>query len=60
MHPRPPALARLARHQVTVASPSALARSDYGVKFDVPLAAGGFAIGDKVGLELNVQLFPAP
>ena len=36
-----------------------LQRSDYGVKFDVPLAAGGFAIGDKVGLELNVQLFPA-
>jgi len=36
-----------------------LQRSDYGVKFDVPLAAGGFAIGDKVGLELNIQLFPA-
>ncbi|MEO5900579.1 MAG: YceI family protein [Ilumatobacteraceae bacterium] len=37
-----------------------LRRSDYGVKFDVPLAAGGFAIGDNVGLELNIQLYPAP
>jgi polyisoprenoid-binding protein YceI len=36
-----------------------LQRSDFGVKFDVPLAAGGFAIGDKVGLELNIQLYPA-
>lgn len=36
-----------------------LQRSDYGVTFDVPLAAGGFAIGDRVGLELNIQLFPA-
>jgi polyisoprenoid-binding protein YceI len=36
-----------------------LQRSDYGVKFDVPVAAGGFAIGDKVGVELNIQLFPA-
>lgn len=36
-----------------------LQRSDFGVKFDVPLAAGGFAIGDKVNLELNIQLCPA-
>lgn len=36
-----------------------LSRSAFGVKFDVPLATGGFAIGDKVNIELDVQLYPS-
>ena len=31
-------------------------RSDYGIDFNVPLAAGGFVIADRIGIELDVQL----
>ncbi len=31
-------------------------RTDYGIDFNVPLAAGGFVISDKIGIELDVQL----
>jgi polyisoprenoid-binding protein YceI len=33
-----------------------LSRSDWGVDFNVPLAIGGFALADKVRVELEVQL----
>jgi polyisoprenoid-binding protein YceI len=36
-----------------------LSRRDYGIDFNVPLAAGGFVIGDKVTIELDVQLVAA-
>ncbi len=31
-------------------------RKDWGVEFNIPMEAGGFVIGDKVKLELDVQL----
>lgn len=34
----------------------AISRSDFGVSFDVPLGADKVAIGDKVAIELEVQL----
>ncbi len=33
-------------------------RSDFGIDFDVPLAAGGVLIGDTVTVELEIQLVP--
>lgn len=33
-----------------------LSRRDYGIDFNVPMATGGLVIGDKVGIELDVQL----
>lgn len=35
---------------------STINRTDYGVDFNVPLAAGGFVISDKIGIELDIQL----
>lgn len=37
----------------------ALRRSDFGVDFNVPLAAGGVVVSDRIGIELDVQLQPA-
>ena len=34
-------------------------RSDFGIDFNVPLDAGGVLIGDKVGVELEIQLVAA-
>ena len=34
-------------------------RSDYGIDFNVPLDAGGVLIGDKVTVDLEIQLVPA-
>lgn len=36
-----------------------LSRKDFGVDFNVPLDAGGVLIGDKVTIELEVQLVPS-
>jgi len=36
-----------------------LSRKEFGIEFNVPLDAGGFLIGDKVTVELEVQLVPA-
>ena len=36
-----------------------ISRKDFGVDFNVPLDAGGVLIGDKVTIELEVQLVPA-
>jgi polyisoprenoid-binding protein YceI len=33
-----------------------ISRSDYGVEFDVPLGVDRVAIGDKVKIELEIQL----
>ena len=33
-----------------------ISRTDYGVDFNVPLAAGGFVISDTIGIELDIQL----
>ncbi len=35
-----------------------LSRKVFGIDFNVPLAAGGFAIGDQINIELDVQLVP--
>ncbi len=35
-----------------------ISRKDFGVDFNVPLDAGGVLIGDKVTIELEVQLVP--
>lgn len=35
-----------------------ISRSEFGVDFDVPLDAGGVLIGDKVTIELEIQLVP--
>jgi polyisoprenoid-binding protein YceI len=42
------------------AARGALSRKAYGVDFNVPLASGGFVIGDQIDIELDVQLLPAP
>ena len=34
-------------------------RSDYGIDFNAPLGIDGMLIGDKVDIELEVQLVPA-
>jgi polyisoprenoid-binding protein YceI len=34
----------------------AISRRDYGVSFNVPLDGGGFVIGDRVSIALDVQL----
>jgi polyisoprenoid-binding protein YceI len=36
-----------------------LSRKSFGIDFNVPLAAGGFVIGDKIDIELEIQLLPA-
>jgi polyisoprenoid-binding protein YceI len=36
----------------------ALSRKDFGIDFDIPMAAGGFVIGDKVTIDLNIELSP--
>lgn len=36
-----------------------LSRKDFGIDFNVPLEAGSLLVGDKVNLELEVQLVPA-
>jgi polyisoprenoid-binding protein YceI len=41
------------------AATGSLSRKAFGVDFNVPMAAGGFVIGDQVNLELDVQLCPA-
>ena len=35
-----------------------ISRSDFGIDFQVPLDAGGVLIGDKVTIELEIQLVP--
>jgi polyisoprenoid-binding protein YceI len=37
-----------------------LSRKDYGIEFNVPMAAGGFVIGDRVSIDLEVQLAAVP
>ena len=39
-------------------SSTVISRDDFGIDFDVPLDAGGVLIGDKVTIELEVQLVP--
>jgi polyisoprenoid-binding protein YceI len=39
---------------------AALSRRDYGIEFNVPMAAGGFVIGDHVEIDLEVQLAALP
>lgn len=34
----------------------AISRSEFGVNFDIPLGADKFTIGDKVSIELDIQL----
>lgn len=34
-------------------------RSDFGVDFNAPLGVDGMLIGDKVGIELEIQIVPA-
>jgi polyisoprenoid-binding protein YceI len=34
----------------------ALSRKEFGIEFNVPMAAGGFVIADRVSIELDVQL----
>ncbi len=36
----------------------AISRKDFGVDFNVPLDAGGVLIGDKITIELEIQLVP--
>ncbi len=36
-----------------------LSRKAYGIDFTVPLAAGGVVVGDKIDIELDIQLLPA-
>jgi polyisoprenoid-binding protein YceI len=36
-----------------------ISRKDFGIEFDIPLDGGGFVIGDKVKIELDLQ-FVAP
>jgi polyisoprenoid-binding protein YceI len=33
-----------------------LSRKEFGIDFNVPMATGGFVIGDKISIELDVQL----
>lgn len=35
-----------------------ISRKDFGVDFNVPLDSGGLLIGDKVAIELEIQLVP--
>lgn len=37
-----------------------LSRKDYDIEFNVPMAAGGFVIGDRVSIDLEVQLAAVP
>lgn len=37
-----------------------LDRSDWGIDGNVPIPGGGFAIGDRIRLDLEVQLVPEP
>jgi polyisoprenoid-binding protein YceI len=36
-----------------------LSRKDFGIDFNVPLAAGGVVIGDTIDITLDIQLMPA-
>jgi polyisoprenoid-binding protein YceI len=38
------------------AATGSLSRRAFGVDFNVPMAAGGFVIGDQINIELDVQL----
>lgn len=33
-----------------------LSRKEFGIEFNVPMAAGGFVIGDRISIDLDVQL----
>jgi polyisoprenoid-binding protein YceI len=37
-----------------------VSRSAHGVDFNVPMASSGFVISDRIGIELDIQLLPAP
>jgi polyisoprenoid-binding protein YceI len=39
---------------------AALSRKEYGMEFNVPMAAGGVVIGDRVSIDLEVQLAALP
>jgi polyisoprenoid-binding protein YceI len=42
-----------------ISASTQIKRSDFGIDFNVPLDAGGVLIGDKVTVELEIQLVPA-
>lgn len=44
---------------VGFAASGRLSRRDFGIDFHVPLAAGGVVVGDRIDLDLDVQLIPA-
>ena len=35
-----------------------ISRKDFGIEFDIPLDAGGVLLGDKVRIELEIQVVP--
>ncbi len=41
------------------AATTTIARKDFGIDFNIPLAAGSVLIGDKVTIELEIQLVPS-
>ncbi len=36
----------------------AISRSDFGIDFNAPIGMDGMLIGDKVNIELEIQLVP--
>ncbi len=38
---------------------TSIKRSDFGIDFNAPLGADGMLIGDKVEIELEIQIVPA-
>lgn len=43
-------------HHAGFEATATINRTDYGIDFNVPLAAGGFVISDRIGIELDIQL----
>jgi polyisoprenoid-binding protein YceI len=42
-----------------ITAKGSLSRKAFGIDFNVPLAAGGVVVGDKIDIELDIQLIPA-
>ena len=45
--------------RLLVKAKTTIQRSDFGIDFNAPLGADGMLIGDKVDIELEIQIVPA-
>jgi polyisoprenoid-binding protein YceI len=47
-------------HRIAFEASTKLSRKDFGLTFNIPLDAGGVAIGDDVNITLDIETIPKP